>query len=96
MNNQVLPMHFDKVARFAALELMLRGPGVKKEYDYNLVDVITVAFIYDHTPNPTDDSFRNVTKRRKQILNLHNAFKRHMQKWGTKSTTRGQTNKDAQ
>lgn len=89
-------MHFDKVARFAALEVMLRGPGVRGEYDYSLSDCITVAWIYDISNSPTDKSFSNVQQRKVQVLNLHRAFQGYLQKWGTKSTSCGQTNMEAQ
>lgn len=100
MTAQVLPMYFDKIARFAALEVLLRGPGVRGEYDYTMQDALTVAIVYDDNIKdpvwPTDAHFRNVSRRKKQVLNLHNSFKRYMQQLGTKSPTHGQTNKDAQ
>lgn len=98
--NSVLPMHFDKVARFAALELLLRGPGVQGEYAYNLRDVLTVAIALDmHGANLCSDHFSNVQDGWRRIVNLSYTYSQHqayLQNLGTNSQSRGQTNKDGQ
>lgn len=75
----LLNLNFDEIARFAATERLLRGVGGSKEYDYTLQDVLEVSHVYTQVSNPCDVDFSNVFLHKKQVLNLHNAYKRWKQ-----------------
>lgn len=75
----MIPDKFPEIALFAAREVALRGVGEKKEYDYNIRDVLDVARVWGGnrlagSGTPCDADFKGVTKR-KQTLRLHNAWR---------------------
>lgn len=78
----VLPKHFDVVARFAALEVFIRGVGAKQEYNYSIKDVITCAAAYENVryPGHVSDVMIKQLGGKKTALNLHNAYRRHAER----------------
>jgi len=69
----ILPPLFSEIARFAGLEIELRGIGIRSEYDYSITDVLQVA-------DAIKDGYPPVSIRR-QAITLYNAYRRYKENY---------------
>ena len=68
----ILPKGFDNVVRFAAIEVYLRGVGPAGEYNYSLMDVLTVATILAGKAKNAEEMLQY---QRLQAVNLFHAYR---------------------
>ena len=68
----ILPKDFDNVARFAAIEVYLRGTGETGEYNYSIMDVLVVASILAGDAKNTANMLQ---QQRPQAVNLFHAYR---------------------
>jgi hypothetical protein len=67
----ILPKDFDNIVRFAAIEVYLRGGGAEGEYDYSIMDVLTVSILLQKKK----DIAESLQHQRPQAVNLFHAYR---------------------
>lgn len=79
----ILPKSYEKVSRFAGIEVLLRGPGDKGQYGYTVGNMLVVAFIVDEKPDATVEDLPDLSdfdeETRQRTQNLLNAYQRHQE-----------------
>ena len=67
----ILPKSFDNIVRFAAIEVYLRGGGAEGEYDYSIMDALTVSLLLLKKKDLTE----TLQNQRPQAVNLFHAYR---------------------